>query len=197
VLRRGVQGARRVISFFGVLQQRWLARRGGKVVRMPIRDATAADLDAIFAIYDRVVLHGTATFETVVRTPRERAEWFAAHDRSLYPVVVADEGGRIGGWARLYPWSPRPAYIRTAENAVYVDEAHRGRGLGRALMEELIRRARASGVIKNIVARVVVGNPASAGLHRALGYQTIGVMRRVGEKFGRVLDVELMDLHLE
>jgi L-amino acid N-acyltransferase len=163
---------------------------------MLVRDASANDLEGIFAIYDREVLHGTATFETQPRTAKERAEWFDAYDRARYPVIVADEGGRVIGWARLYPWSPRPAYLRTAENAVYVDASARGRGVGRELLERLIARARDMG-IKVIVARIVTGNPASAALHRAMGYERIGIMRRVGEKFGRVLDVELMDLHLE
>jgi phosphinothricin acetyltransferase len=163
---------------------------------MHVREATPRDLDRIFAIYDREVLGGTATFETEPRTPAQRVEWFDAHDRARYPVIVAEEGGEVVGWARLYPWSPRPAYARTAENAVYVDAAHRGRGLGALLLAGLIERARATG-IKVIVARVVEGNPASVRLHEAVGYTTIGVMRRVGEKLGRVLDVRLMDLHLD
>lgn len=163
---------------------------------MLIRDAAAGDLDGIFAIYDEQVLRGTATFETQPRSAAERREWFEQYDRARYPVVVAAEGGAVAGWARLYPWSPRPAYARTAENAVYVSEAWRGRGVGRTLLGALVERARGIGV-KVIVARIAEGNPASVALHRALGYQRIGVMRRVGEKFGRVLDVELMDLHLE
>jgi phosphinothricin acetyltransferase len=163
---------------------------------MRIRDATSEDLAGIFAIYEREVLHGTATFETQARNPAQQLEWFNQYDRARYPVIVAEADGAIAGWARLYPWSPRPAYARTAENAVYVDEAFRGRGAGKSLMTELIARARALGV-KVVVARVVEGNPASRGLHEAVGFTTIGVMRRVGEKFGRVLDVRLMDLHLD
>lgn len=163
---------------------------------MRVRDATAGDLGAIFAIYDREVAYGTATFETEPRSEAQRLEWFEAYDRARYPVLVAEDEGRVVGWARLYPWSPRPAYARTAENAVYVDESARGRGVGRALLEELLRRARRAG-IRVVVARIAEGNPASVALHRAMGYQRIGVMRRVGEKFGRVLDVELMDVHLE
>ena len=162
---------------------------------MIIRDATAEDLPGIFAIYDEQVLHGTATFDTVPKTSGERLEWFAtAGDR--YPVLVAEEAGRILGWSRLYTWSPRRAYDRAAENAVYVHTDARGSGLGRQLLQELIRQAPARGV-SVLIARIVEGNPASLRLHESLGFRTIGVMRRVGEKFGRLLDVCLLDLHLD
>lgn len=164
---------------------------------MPIlRDATDADLDGIFALYDPEVLHGTATFETEVRTPAGRREWFDAHPRGRYPVLVAEEDGAVVGWGRLYPWSPRPAYARTAEDAVYVRADRRGNGVGRALLGALVERARAAGIAV-LVARIVEGNPASRRLHEAAGFREFGVMRRAGEKHGRVLDVALLDLHLD
>jgi L-amino acid N-acyltransferase YncA len=162
---------------------------------MKIREAVEADLAGIHAIYDEQVLNGTATFDTVPRTPAERLEWFRADGGGRYPTLVAEDDSRIAGWARLYAWSPRPAYRRTAENAVYVHQDSRRGGVGRALMTELIRLARARGV-HVLVARVVEGNPASVKLHESLGFETIGVMREVGEKFGKLLDVRLMDLHL-
>jgi L-amino acid N-acyltransferase len=161
---------------------------------MNIREARLEDLDGIFAIYDEQVLHGTATFDTIVKSTQERLDWFAtAGDR--YPVLVADDGHRIAGWARLYAWSPRKAYDRTAENAVYVRDDLRGRGIGRQLMQELIRIGPSRGV-HVFVARIVEGNPGSIRLHESLGFRTIGVMRQVGKKFGKLLDVRLMDLHL-
>ncbi|HZP12311.1 MAG TPA: GNAT family N-acetyltransferase [Nevskiaceae bacterium] len=162
---------------------------------MNIREAKRDDLDGIFAIYDREVLHGTATFDTVVKSTQERLDWFATAGQR-YPVLVAEEKNRVLGWARAYAWSPRRAYDRTAENAVYVRDDARGRGLGRALMEKLIELAPQHG-IHVLVARIVEGNPASVRLHEALGFKTIGVMRQVGEKFGTLLDVRLMDLHLD
>ena len=161
-----------------------------------IRDATLEDLPAISAIYDEQVLHGTATFDTEPKSVAERREWFEAHPRERYPVIVAEEGGEVIGWGRLAPWSPRRAYARTAENSVYVRKDARGRGAGRALLEALLARARAAG-ISVILARVADGNPASLRLHEALGFRPVGTMRRVGEKFGRVLDVTLLDLHLD
>lgn len=158
--------------------------------------ASEHDLPGIFEIYDEQVRHGTATFETTPLSPAERLDWLRTHPPHRYPVTVATRGGRVVGWASLSPWSPRPAYERTAENSVYVHKEHQRQGIGRALMLDLIERTRPLG-IKVIVGRLVEGNEGSIRLHEALGFQTIGVMRRVGEKFGRVLDVRLMDLHLE
>jgi L-amino acid N-acyltransferase len=161
-----------------------------------IRPATAADIPEIFAIYDEQVLHGTATFDTVPKTAAERREWFEAHPPERYPILVAVDGDAVVGWARIYPWSPRRAYDRTAENSVYVHTDARGRRIGAALMLALMQRARDAGICV-LVARIVEGNPASLRLHESLGFRSIGVMRRVGEKFGRLLDVRLMDLHLD
>lgn len=163
--------------------------------RITLRPATEADLPGVFAIYDDEVLHGTATFDTQPKTPAERLEWFRSDGGGRYPILVADVDGRVAGWARLYAWSPRKAYDRTAEDAVYVGREHRGRGLGRALLEALVREAAPRG-IRVLVARIVEGNPASLALHEALGFRSIGVMRQVGEKFGRLLDVRLMERHL-
>lgn len=163
---------------------------------MIIRAASEADLPGIFAIYDHEVLHGTATFDTQPKTPLERVEWFRSDGNGRYPILVADDGGAVAGWTRLYPWSNRCAYERAAENAVYVDPGQRGKGVGRALLGELLRVSPERGV-RLIIARVVEGNAASLALHEALGFQTIGIMRRCGEKFGRLLDVRLMDRHLD
>ncbi len=161
-----------------------------------LRDATPSDLPAVFAVYDEQVLRGTATFETEVKSPAERLAWFEAHPRGRYPVLVAEEGGEVLGWARLAPWSPRAAYARTAEDSVYVRADARGRGTGRALLDALIGRARAAGIAV-LVARIAEGNPASLRLHEAAGFRPVGTMRRVGEKFGRLLDVAILDLHLD
>ena len=162
---------------------------------MKLRAATEADLPGIFAIYDEQVLHGTATFDTTPKTPAERLEWFRSAG-TRYPILVAEVDGEIAGWTRLYAWSVRCAYDRAAELGIYVHEQHRGKGVGRALLAELIRVAPERGV-KLLIARVVEGNAGSLKLHEALGFQTIGIMRKVGEKFGRLLDVRLMDKHLD
>lgn len=164
---------------------------------MLIRLATAQDLPDISRIYDAEVLHGIATFDTQPRPASEQIEWFAGHAPDRHPLLVAsDDADAVLGWASLSPWSTRCAYARAAETSVYVDSEGRGRGIGKALMIDLIARAGALRV-GVLLARIVEPNPASLRLHESLGFETIGVMRRVGEKFGRILDARLMDLHLD
>jgi len=161
-----------------------------------IRDARERDLVGIFEIYDREVLHGTATFDTTPRSQEQRLEWLREHRAPRRTVLVAAAGERILGWATLSAWSERCAYARAAEDSVYVAEDARGQGIAKALLEELKRRAQSTGV-SVLLARIVEGNPASLRLHESVGFRTIGVMHRVGEKFGRVLDVQLLELDLE
>jgi phosphinothricin acetyltransferase len=161
-----------------------------------IRDALPADLPAIFEIYDDEVLRGTATFDTIPKSPDERAEWFDAHPRDRYPVLVLEDEWKVAAWARLYPWSPRPAYARSAENAVYVHKDQRGRRFGHLILRELLARAASVGICV-VVAKISDNNAASLKLHESLGFRTIGVMERAGEKFGRILDVRLMQIHLD
>ena len=111
-------------------------------------------------------------------------------------MLVAERDGAVVGWASLGPWSPKGAYRRSAEVSVYVDPAARGAGLGAALLEALIERARGSEVAV-LIARIAEGNPVSVHLHERAGFERVGILRRSGEKFGRVLDVEVLDLHLD
>ncbi|MEM9488562.1 MAG: N-acetyltransferase family protein, partial [Myxococcota bacterium] len=167
-----------------------------------IRTAEQVDLSAIVEIYNYEITHGTSTFDTQPVTLDERRVWLAAHDSPRYPVVVADwpdshsrtEVGHRGdtwpnvaGWASLSPWSQRCAYARAAEVSVYVDRRARGLGIGRALLGELVARGRDAG-LGVLLARICAEGAVSLALHRALGFEHIGTMRRVGEKFGRILD---------
>jgi L-amino acid N-acyltransferase len=161
-----------------------------------VRDARADDLEAIFQIYNDEVLHGTATFDTEPRVVGRDDGWLTARDRARHPVLVADVDDRVVGWASLSPWSTRGGYARTAEGSVYVHVDHRRRGVGRLLLAALIERARDAGVAV-ILARIAEANEPSVRLLESFGFGHIGTQRRCGEKFGRILDVELMDLHLD
>ncbi|RMH29380.1 MAG: N-acetyltransferase family protein [Planctomycetota bacterium] len=163
---------------------------------MRTRPATPDDLDPIFEIYEHEVLHGVATFDLDPFTPEERRAWFDRHGPPAHPVIVAQDGDTVVGWAALSPFSSKRAYARTAEVSVYVHKDHRGRGVGRALLGELIRLGRAGG-LGVLLARIAAEQVPSLGLHLSLGFQHVGTMRRVGEKFGRVLDVELLDYQLD
>lgn len=168
----------------------------GAPTGLVIRPATVADLPAVFDIYNEQVFHGVATFDTEPRLVGRDDGWLTKRDPLRRPVVVAESGGRIVGWGSLSDWSEKKGYARTVENSVYVLKEARGGGVGRAIMEDLIRRAPGCGIAV-ITARIAAGAPESVAMHRSLGFREIGVQRRCGEKFGRLLDVVLMDLHLD
>ena len=108
---------------------------------------------------------------------------------------VAELDGKVHGFASLTAWSDREAYRDAAESSVYVRESHRGRGLGRTLMQTLLEHAK--GVrLHTVIARIAEGNPGSSSLHEALGFELTGTLRQVGHKFGRRLDVEVWQVVL-
>ena len=155
-----------------------------------IRPATAADAVATAEIYNDEVLHSTVTFDLVTRTVQEQASWLDARSGAL-EVVVAERDGRVAGFASLSPYRDRPAYRTTVEDSVYVHRDHRGTGVGKALLEEIVSVASSRG-FHSVIGRIVGGHDASIGLHRAAGFELVGVEREVGRKFGRWLDVVVM-----
>jgi L-amino acid N-acyltransferase YncA len=161
-----------------------------------IRPATEADLEAITVIYNREVEGTTNTLDTEPRDERLRQAWFGSHEAAAYPLLAAEVDGLVAGWASLSPWSQRGGYARTVEASVFVAEGHRERGVGRELLVALIDGARQARH-RVILARVESTNEGSRRLARSLGFASVGVMHQVGEKFGRVLDVELFELLLE
>jgi phosphinothricin acetyltransferase len=155
------------------------------------RQATMTDAAAIADIYNQSVLRSTATFDTQVQSAEEREAWLASHGERQ-PVIVALAEGRVVGWASLSRWSERPAYDRTVEVSVYIDEGARFRGVGKALMAELLQRARDLGH-HALIARICTENEVSLRMTRRFGFESVGVLREVGEKFGRLLDVEILE----
>src|SRR4051812_49145081 len=157
---------------------------------MQIRPATAADLGAINAIYNHYVLHSTCTYQEEPSTADERLAWFAAHG-PRHPVTVAESGGVVVGWGSLSRFHLRSAYRFTVENSVYVRHDLHRRGVGRALLDELIRRAQVIGH-HSIMALIDASQEGSVALHRKCGFETVGQLKQVGFKFGRWLDVTYM-----
>jgi phosphinothricin acetyltransferase len=155
-----------------------------------IRRATLADAAAIAEIYNEAIQTTTATFDTETKSAEERARWLQTHDER-HPVLVAEAGGRVVGWASLTRWSERPAYDGTAETSFYVHSASRGRGIGRHLKEAIIAEARQLG-FHTLIARVAEGSEESLHLNAAAGFVHVGTLKEVGRKFGRLLDVHIL-----
>ncbi|WP_437522440.1 N-acetyltransferase family protein [Sorangium sp. So ce726] len=156
-----------------------------------IRLATEVDLAAIEEIYAFYVERSTCTFATTIPTRAERRAWLAAHG-PLHPATVAVEGdGAVVGWGSLSLWNPREAYARSVENSVYVRDGLHRRGLGRRILTDLVSRAISLGH-RTIIAQIAGDQAASVALHRALGFEDAGLLRDVGHKFDRWLDVILM-----
>jgi phosphinothricin acetyltransferase len=160
-----------------------------------IRRAVLSDVAAITSIYNEAILTTTATFDTEPKSVDERAAWLGAHDER-HPVLVAAIGDDVVGWACLSKWSDRSAYDGTAETSFYVAAEHRGRGIGRRLKEAIIGESRRLGY-HTLIARVAEGSEASRHLNESAGFVHVGTLKEVGRKFGRWLDVDVMQLMLE
>jgi len=161
-----------------------------------LRDTVAADLPAITAIYADEVLHGTATFELVPPDEAEMASRLAGVRTLDLPWLTAELDGAVVGYAYLSPFRLRPAYRYCVELSVYLAPEARGRGIGRALMQALIDRARVMGLRHLVGAIGDSANTASIALHKAAGFREAGVWRETGWKFDRWIDVVLMQLDL-
>ncbi len=173
---------------------RWKARDYSHPADMPlVRPSTAADLPAITAIYAHHVLHGTGTFET---TPPTGPEMAARREDVLgkgLPWLVIEDAGQVLGYAYCQWFKPRPAYRYSAEDSIYLHPDAAGRGLGRQLLTELVARAEAAGIRKLIAVIGDSANAGSIGVHRALGFTPVGTIAGCGWKFGRWLDIVLME----
>jgi phosphinothricin acetyltransferase len=163
-------------------------------VDVRIRPAAEADLAAVRDIYNHYVAHSTCTFQVEPDTAAERLAWFRGRGPA-HPVTVAEVGGEVVGWGALSPWKSRCAYARSAEASVYVRADLRRRGVGRALLADLIARGRAAG-LHTIIGGACTEHPDSLALQAALGFERVGCFREVGSKFGRWLDVAYTQLIL-
>jgi phosphinothricin acetyltransferase len=157
-----------------------------------IRPATRDDLQAIVGIYNWAVNQTFATIDSEPLDTEEAEAWWEAHGRSKL-IVSTDESGVIG-WARLFPWKQRGFDV--VEDLVYVDPVHQGRGIGRALLTELIKEAQGLGY-KTIVATVAADNRSGLELHTKLGFEMVGTIRNAANKFDRWMDIALVQRSLE
>lgn len=158
-----------------------------------IRDSLDVDVPQITAIYAHHVLHGTGTFEI---DPPSEADMASRRNDVLgrgLPYIVAEQDGRILGFAYCNWFKPRPAYRFSAEDSIYVSDDARGQGIGRLLLQALAERAEAAGVRKLLAVIGDSANAGSIGVHKALGFTEVGVMRSVGWKFDAWRDIVLME----
>ena len=163
---------------------------------LTLRPSTDADLPAITAIYAHNVQHGTGTFE--IDAP-DAAQMAGRRDDVLdkgLPWLVAQDGdeagGKILGFAYANQFRPRPAYRFFLEDSIYLDPDACGRGIGRLLLAELLARCEATGARQVLAVIGDSANAGSIGVHRALGFEHTGLLKAAGWKFGRWLDVVLM-----
>jgi len=157
---------------------------------LTIRPATLEDLDAITEIYNDAILNTVTTFDTEPKTLEEQKVWFASLVPT-YPILVAEQDGLVVSWASLSKWSEKHAYSETTEGSLYVKKEYRGQRIGKRLLESIIREGKKAG-FHSVMARITEGGEASVHLCESVGFEHVGVMKEAGRKFGKLLDVYLM-----
>jgi phosphinothricin acetyltransferase len=160
-----------------------------------LRPGRFDDAQALAKIYAHHVAHGTASFDTEARSVEQWAAKVAECDRNGWPFLVAEDGGRVVGYAYATQFRDRPAYGSTCEDSIYIAQSHVGRGIGRALLLMLIEEAERAG-FRQMIAVAGGAEPASVALHASAGFVEAGRMRSVGRKFGRWLDTLYMQRSL-
>ncbi len=145
--------------------------------------------DAILAIFNDAIANSTALYDYVARPRSAMTSWFADKQASGHPVIgFEDAAGELLGFATYGMFRPRPANKYSMEHSVYVAPAHRGKGLGRLLLQAIIDEA-ARRDVHTLVGGIDLENTASIALHESMGFERAGVIRHAGFKFGRWLDL--------
>lgn len=157
---------------------------------LKIRKALISDIKDITEIYNEAINKTNATFDTIEKTLEEQELWFNSHGPKN-PIILAEKNGFILGWAALSKYDTKCAYSDTTEISLYIKKENQGQGIGKKLMHEIIKQGEKAG-IHSILARITAGNNISIELHRSVGFEIVGVMKEVGYKFGKRLDVVLM-----
>ncbi len=168
----------------------------GEFGKMKIRPAIAADAPTITVIYNDLVNTSTAVWKTKLYTIEDRTAWIKARNDNGFPVLVAElPDGHVAGFATYGPWRDGDGYCHTVEHSVHVASDCRGQGIGKALLAALIDYAKGTD-LHVLIAGIEAENHASISLHAKLGFTQCGTMHEVGTKFGRWLDLTIMQLTL-
>jgi L-amino acid N-acyltransferase YncA len=160
-----------------------------------LREATETDLPQILEIYNEVILNTTSVYSEQPHTLAMRQAWFNERKASNFPVIVAEQNGTIVGFGSYGHFRALPCYRFTAEHSVYVHKDHRGQGISKILLKELIALAKAAG-LHALIAGVDSDNEVSLKLHLAFGFTQVAHFKEVGFKFGRWLDLVFLELLL-
>lgn len=160
-----------------------------------VRDARESDLPEILAIHNNAIAETTAIWDTELADLAERQAWFEARTAAGCPILVAEIDGEVAGYASYGQFRPKSGYRFSVENSVYVAEKFHRRGVAKALMVELLVRAERGGV-HSMIAAIETSNAISITLHEKFGFVVVGQMPEVGYKFGRWMDLTLMQIVL-
>jgi L-amino acid N-acyltransferase YncA len=171
------------------------APSSGTAVDFRVRDAAETDAEAIAAIYAHHVRTGTASYDVDPPSIEDTLAKIRRVTGPGWPFIVAEADGKVAGYAYVTQFRDRAAYRFTAEDSIYVDPKRMGRGIGKALLKALIERSTTYG-FRTIVAVIGGAEPASIALHTSLGFETVGLLKGVGFKFGRWLNNVYMQLEL-
>ena len=158
-----------------------------------IRPVSLRDADALMAIYNREVVGSRVTLDLVPRSISQQRAWIEEH-QGVYPALLAFETSTstVVGFASVSPYRIRPGYSTTVENSIYIAPDHQGRGLGKLLLAAILDEAARHG-FHACIARVAADHVASIALHKSLGYFEVGVEKEIGRKFGKWIDMLLLE----
>jgi len=162
---------------------------------LTIREATSDDAEAIRLIYNHEVENETSTMDLVPRTLETQREWIAARSGAFCAVVAVDSSGTVLGFGALSEYKDRSGYRSTVENSVYVRRDVARRGIGKQILLHLLETATVSG-FHSVIARIEAQSLASRGLHSSCGFELVGIEKQVARKFGRWLDIAVMQKSL-
>ncbi|HEY2580872.1 MAG TPA: GNAT family N-acetyltransferase [Mucilaginibacter sp.] len=160
-----------------------------------IRDANEHDLPEILNIYNEIILNTTAVYSEKPHTLEMRLDWFRDRVNNNFPVLIADNDGKVAGFSSFGHFRAWPCYRYTVELSVYVAVSQRGKGLSKVLLKSLIERASETN-IHAMLAGISADNEVSINLHQSFGFEEVAHFKEVGYKFNRWLDLKFLELIL-
>jgi L-amino acid N-acyltransferase YncA len=156
-----------------------------------IRHAKRSDAAELAAIYNEAILERGATFETEVRSEEERSRWLEKHGER-HPVLVAEREGKLAAWAAISSYRDRACYSGIGEFSIYVSKSFRGRGIGKILLNALIRESAKLGYWK-LLSRIFVSNTISRELCKSCGFREVGIYEKHGKIDGKWVDTVIVE----